>query len=213
MCPEVQRPRPYDTSHRRAQALATRAAVLRVAHALFVERGYRATTIAAVAEEAGVSSPTVYAAFSTKADLLRRVIEVALAGDDEPLAVAERPTVAWVNEADEAPELLRRYAVMCGEMSARSGPIFKVLAAAADVDPALAELAAAFESQRLFAARAVAGAVAERNGLRSDLAIEEARDIIWVGASSELFALATKRQWPLNRYVEFVHQIFLQITN
>jgi len=213
MCPDTQRSRPYDTSHRRAQALATRADVLRVAHELFIERGYRATTVAAVAKAAGVSSPTVYAAFSTKADLLRRVIEVALAGDDEPLAVAERPTVAWVDEADGAPELLRRYAVMCGEMSGRSGPVFNVLAAAADVDPALAELAATFETQRLFAARAVARAVADRGELRAGLSVDEAGDVIWIGTSSELYTLAIKRDWPLERYVGFVHEIFLQITD
>ncbi|CAN5508496.1 TetR family transcriptional regulator [soil metagenome] len=193
--------------------MATKAEVLHVAHELFVERGYRATTTAAVAEAAGVSSPTVYAAFSTKADLLRRVIEVALAGDDEAVAVADRPTVAWVNQADDGPELLRRYAVMCGEMSVRSGPVFNVLAAAADVDPALAELVDTFETQRLFAARAVAGAVAERGDLRTDLTIDEARDVIWVGTSSELFTLASKREWPLERYVEFLRQVFLQITN
>ena len=86
----------------------------RAAHDLFVERGYGATTIADIAEAAGVSVPTVYAGFGTKADLLRRAIEVAMAGDDDPIPVADRPTHQWVVATDDGPEMLRRYAVACG---------------------------------------------------------------------------------------------------
>ena len=61
--------------------------MVEAAHELFVARGYAATTIAAIAETADVSVPTVYAGFAGKADLLKHAIDVAIAGDTEPVAV------------------------------------------------------------------------------------------------------------------------------
>lgn len=88
--------------------------------------------------------PTVYANFASKAEVLRRAIEVALAGDDEAIAVADRPTALWVHEAETGEELLARYAVMIGEMAARVAPIYSVLVAAADAEPELAALLKTF---------------------------------------------------------------------
>ena len=147
--------------------------------------GFAATTIAAIAEAADVSVPTVYAGFTSKAELLRRAIEVAFAGDDEPVVVADRPTSSWVHEADTAEELGRAiYAVMMGELASRAGQIYGVLVAAADAEPELAELLRTFEAQRLRAATLIAEAIdrapraatwAHRGrGPRSHLALQRA---------------------------------------
>ena len=56
----VKTPRRYDSSARREQARATRRQVLAAATALFLERGYAATTMADVAARAGVVVQTVY---------------------------------------------------------------------------------------------------------------------------------------------------------
>src|SRR3954452_14393867 len=100
--------------------------------------------MAAVAAAAQVSTPTVYAGFPTKADLLRRAIETAFAGDDAPVTVAERPTARWVHDSDDPMELLRHYATMCGELAERSGPIYAVLIVAADGIDTLSELLETF---------------------------------------------------------------------
>jgi len=78
--PAVKRPRRYDATNRRAAALRTRGAVLDAAQRLFVRDGFQATTIPAVAVEAGVSQETVYKAFGGKAGLVRGIRERALAG-------------------------------------------------------------------------------------------------------------------------------------
>ena len=204
-------PRAYDGSRRQAQAQATQREILRAAHDLFVAHGYGTTTVAAIAAHAGVSVPTVYAGFPAKADLLRRAIETAFAGDDAPIAVADRPTAQWTVATQDPRELLRRYAVMCGEVASRAGRIYRVLVAAADGEPVLADLLETFEAQRLGAARLIATAVQGRGGLREGPTLDHARDIVWISNSPELYSLALKRGWSLEHYVAFVRDLLLQI--
>src|SRR5260370_39545986 len=59
--------------------------IVRAAHELFARDGYRATTLTAVADAAGVAHRTVYVRFGTKAALLKRAIDVALVGDLAPI--------------------------------------------------------------------------------------------------------------------------------
>ncbi len=182
------------------------------AHDLFVAQGFVGTTIAAVAKQAGVSAPTVYATFTSKAELLRAAIDLALAGDPEPVAVADRPLGKWVFEADGAVELLSRYAVMMGELAERAAPIYKVLVAAADVDTELAELLADFEKQRLKASTMIAEAVRDRGGLPDGRSLVEARDTIWVCNAPELYLwLTRKRRWSKKRYVDWARNMLIKL--
>ena len=182
------------------------------AHDLFVTRGFAGTTIAAVAKQAGVSAPTVYATFNSKAELLRAAIELALAGDPEPVAVADRPLAKWVYEADDSVELLSRYAVMMGELAERAAPIYKVLVAAADVDSELADLLADFEKQRLKASTMIAEAVRDRGGLPHGRSLAEARDTIWVCNAPELYLwLTSKRRWSKRRYVDWARNMLIKL--
>ena len=198
-------------SRREAQARETQRQVLRAAHDLFVEHGYRATTIAGIAEAAGVSVPTVYAGFGTKADLLRRAIEVAMAGDDDPISVADRPTHQWVVATDDGLEMLQRYAVACGAMVDRIGRIYGVLTGAADADPVLAELLARFDDQRLDAATAMAAGLHDRGALPDGVDLDDARDLVWMANAPELYALTLKRGWSTDRYVALVRDFLLEL--
>ena len=192
--------------------MRTRSQVVEVAHRLFVAKGFAGTTIASVAREAGVSAPTVYAAFTSKAELLRSAIDVALAGDDEPTAVANRPLAPGVHEADSATELLTRYAVMMGELAERAAAIYMVLVAAADVEPELAELLADFEKQRLKASTMVAEGVRRRDGLPEGRSLADARDTIWVCNAPELYVwLTAKRRWSSKRYVSWARNTLIKL--
>ena len=204
--------RRYDASRRQAHALESRRRILAAAHALFVERGFAATTIAAIAEAADVSVPTVYAGFTSKAELLRRAIEIAFAGDDEPVAVADRPTATWVNEADTAEELVGRYAVMMGELASRAGQIYGVLVAAADAEPELADLLRTFEAQRLRSATMMAEAVDARGGLPPGRTVAEARDLIWLCNAPEVYVmLCGKRRWSTRSYVAWARNALVKL--
>jgi AcrR family transcriptional regulator len=204
--------RRYDSSRRQARAAENRRRVVRAAHHLFVERGFAATTVAAVADAADVSVPTVYDGFGSKAELLKQAIDVALAGDDEPVPVAERPTARWVDEAETAEELLGRYAVMAGELAERSGPIYDVLIRAADGEPDLAELLGSFEAQRLAAATRIARAVQDRGGLPPGRSLDAARDVIWLCIAPEIYTmLVTKRGWTTAQYVDWARHALVQM--
>src|SRR5918998_1071023 len=108
----AQAPRRYDSSGRQAAAAESRRRIVRAASDLFVEHGWAGTTVAAVAEAAGVSAPTVFAGFGSKVLLLKAAIDVALAGDDRAVPVSERPTLipssppSWPTSSSSACEPL-----------------------------------------------------------------------------------------------------------
>src|SRR5262245_61569473 len=107
MPPSVKRR--YDSPLRREQAAATPTAILEAAERLFAERGYVGTSVAEIAAAAGVALKTVYAAFGTKAEVLRALWNLRMRGDDEPVPMAERP---WFRELVEEPDPRRRLALV-----------------------------------------------------------------------------------------------------
>ena len=88
--------RRYSSPLREEGARRTGELILAAAQDLFVAQGYVQTTIEQIAERAGVSRPTVFANAGSKRELLKRLRDLALAGDDDPVPVIER---AWYQEA------------------------------------------------------------------------------------------------------------------
>ncbi|TDE94185.1 TetR/AcrR family transcriptional regulator [Occultella glacieicola] len=78
-------PRELSAYHRQVAA-ANREAILAAATDLFLERGYDRTSLARVAERAGVSKATLFKQFPTKAELFEATVLAAGAGPDEVLA-------------------------------------------------------------------------------------------------------------------------------
>jgi AcrR family transcriptional regulator len=195
-------PRPYDGSGRRARAAAARREVLAVAHDLFVANGYAATTIGAIATAAGVSQPTIYAAFGTKAGVLERCIDVALAGDMAEVPVADRPLARWVYDTEDPVELLGRYATMMGVLAKRAAAIYSVLVDAADSEPDLRQLVTGFERQRHRAAGMVIDAVVAHDALASGRRAADAQDAVWLLNDPTVYTkLIGQRGWSHARYV------------
>src|SRR3954467_4226791 len=125
--PEPVKPRRYDSPRRRAQAEATRREILDAAERLFVRDGYAATTMAAIAKEAGVALKTVYVAFETKSGVLRALWNLRLRGDQADAPVGERP---WYREALEEPDperQLRLVARNSREVKLRIGVVIEVI--------------------------------------------------------------------------------------
>src|SRR5688572_8256223 len=132
------------TTDRRASRRAeTEGRLVAAASALFVSRGYTATTLADVADEAGLAPRTLYLHFATKAELLRRCIGVAIAGDLQPTPLADR---SWMAAAMTAPTLddrLRQMASVTAQLMDRTGPLLEVAQQAAGVEPEIAAAAQA----------------------------------------------------------------------
>ena len=86
---------------RAARTRATRRRIVDAAAELFVERGYGVTTLEQIAARAGVAVQTVYFHFGNKRTVLKEAVDVAAVGDDEPVALLERP---WLDELRAEPD-------------------------------------------------------------------------------------------------------------
>src|ERR1700678_2618821 len=101
-------PRPYDASSRLESAARNRAAVLASCRELLFRDGYHRMTVRSVAEQAGVSAETIYKAFGGKPGLVKALWDVTLAGDDQPVAIDDRPQMQEVRSAADPLAKLRR---------------------------------------------------------------------------------------------------------
>jgi AcrR family transcriptional regulator len=169
--------RRYDSPARRERARRTRRAVVDAARELFVAHGYAATSVRAVAAAAGVSVPTVEQAFGTKRALLKEVVDVTRAGDDEPVAMLDREPAVAAAAAATPSEFLDLIAAEIAAVSARVSAVQAVLGAAAAGDPEIAGLAAEIDAQRRVVAGWLVDALAGRAPLRP--ARDRAVDAVW----------------------------------
>jgi len=121
----------------------TEAELIDAARALFLDHGYVATTLAQIAQRAGVAARTVYVRFGTKASLFKRVVDRALVGDAEPIDVAHRPRTHDAMTADTLAERIDALADVSIGIAERAGALFEVAAQAEGLEPELAEAAQA----------------------------------------------------------------------
>jgi AcrR family transcriptional regulator len=198
MAKDVKRRR-YDNSRRQAQARATRMDVVAAGRRVFVERGYPATTIDAIAEAAATPLATVYRLFGSKRGILSAVLDIAFGGDDEPVAFQDRPAVQEALAEPEPGKMLDAFAHICRELLDRSAPIQHVLASAAAVDAEAAELLATIRRQRHDGQSRVVQALAERDAL--SLSHAEAADTVYTLMSPDVHRiLTTERGWSADHY-------------
>jgi AcrR family transcriptional regulator len=154
-----------------------------------------------VARRAEVSTQTVYNAVGGKAALLRAVYDVTLAGDDQPVPIAERPAFLAMLAETDGRRCLARYAALGRELWERAGPlVVGLLSQAAAGDPDLRAFADTIEGQRAAGTAMVAAHVAERFGLRPGLTVQEAGDVLWTLTALELIErLVVRRGWSADR--------------
>jgi TetR/AcrR family transcriptional regulator, regulator of autoinduction and epiphytic fitness len=193
--------RGYASATRSEQARRTRKRVIDAATRLFVQRGYATTTVRAIAAAADVSVPTVELLFGTKAQLLHVVIDVAVAGDDEPVPVLSR---AWAAEAQSARHLtdfLSTVAQVLGEAQARSAGVMLAAYEAAASDPDIHVLIADRESQRERMAGWIVDGVMARAAIRPGIDRSAAIDTVWMLMDPVVFSRLTRhRGWSADRY-------------
>jgi AcrR family transcriptional regulator len=206
--PEAARRAAYSSTLRADQARTTQRAVVDAAGRLFVELGYAATTIDAVAAEAGVSRKTVFSAVGGKGALLKRAWDVALAGDHEPVPMVERPAVTAMLAERDPERLLQMWVDMQLEVGSRAAPLGATLLAAADVDDEVHELRELVRRESLEGARGFIAHLHEVGGLRADLGAERAADLCWAVLNSMLLSLLVgPRGWSLAEYGDWLLRV------
>jgi AcrR family transcriptional regulator len=194
----VKRRRPYSSERRREGALQTRRRILDAATARFVEQGFAGTTIAAIAAEASTAAETVYATFGSKLALLEEVVRQAARGSDDT-EILEQAGPARVAAAETPRAQIEIFADDVSRRLARTGPLLRVVASAAQGEPALAELHRRIHEARLRNLRVLATQLAATGAVRLDEA--SAAETIWALASPDLYVLLTElRGWSRERY-------------
>jgi len=202
----VKRRRRYDATNRRAMALRTYEAIVDAAALLFGREGFQATTIAAVAAEAGVSEESVYKKFGGKAGLVRAIRERGLKGEGR--AHAERRSNALQRQERDPRRIIEGWGRLTVEIAPRVMPILQLVSAGAAGDPELATLRAEMDLARLARMRRNARSLARAGHLRAGMRASEAGDVLWACSSPELYdLLVIRRGWPLERYARFIVDI------
>jgi AcrR family transcriptional regulator len=199
---------PYSSAVRASQARETRRQIIAAAGDLFVERGYAATTIDAVAERAGVGRKTVFTAVGGKGALLKLAWDWAIVGDDEPSAMSERPAVQAILAETDPHRLIRMWVDMQLDVGSRAAPIGMVVLAAADVDAEARALSDMIREETLAGATAFVTHLAGAGGLRSDVSVERAAQACWALVNSlMLHLLASTRGWSVQEYGDWLVQL------
>jgi AcrR family transcriptional regulator len=195
---------------REARKADTERKILDAAAALFVRDGYTATTLAAVAEESGVAARTVYVRFGTKAELLRRVLDVAIVGDTDAVDLAHRDWQRLARTAATIESRLDAYCDgVCGLME-RVAPLMAVFSQAEASEPVIA---AAAQSNR---EATVANITALWRAMASDGLLHPDCDVDWAiattsqlsGAESYIYMSRTLR-WDIATYRRWLYDTWL----
>src|SRR3954447_18630992 len=187
MSKTVKARRRYESPVRDEQARRTRLAVLDAAHHFFLEHGYAGTTIGAVAGAANVSVETVYKLFGNKTGLVKAVFDVAIVGDDEPVPLLQRDFVRRnIAEPDPRRKLIA-YGAHLTRVAPSAFPIQLVVRDAAATDAAAAQVWRQLQDERLTGMTVFARHLHDGGHLRSGVSMQEARDVLWMHNSVEVW--------------------------
>jgi AcrR family transcriptional regulator len=201
MAERVKPKRRYNSPRRQEQAASTRRSMLEAAQRLFESQGYAATTMEAIAAEAGVALKTVYVAFTTKSGLLRALWDLLLKGDEEAAAVAERP---WYREVVDEPDperQLRLNARNSRIVKQRIAALLEVIRDAAPIDDDIAALWNLIQSDFYDNQRAIVQLLHNKKALRSGLDVTRATDILWTLNHPDVWLLLVgRRSWTTEQF-------------
>ncbi len=183
----VPRVRPYRSELRARQAEETRRRVVGTAARLFSERGYRATTLADVARDAGVSVKTVQE-HGPKSALLLAAVELAsfgVEGETDVFATDFGRAVTQVRDSDELASLIGTAMVA---VNAPSVDMWLTFSAAAQEDPDLTEAQRAMIASIREQVVRVLRFVEERGWLRADVPFDDLVEAVCIITSVETYA-------------------------
>jgi len=197
--------RRYDATGRRAAAARRRAAIIEAATRLFLARGYPATTMAAIARAAGVTTETVYAAVGTKPELFRLLTETAISGTDQPVPVLERDYIQALRAEPSGRGKLETYAAAITEIQQRMAPLYRAAQQAAAAEPALAEVWQQLQDRRARNMPLLIEHLETAGPLRAGISHHEAADTVWAVNSTEVYQLMTEtRGWTPQHYQQWL---------
>jgi AcrR family transcriptional regulator len=194
---------------RRARSDRTRTRIVEAAARLFIARGYLATTIEDIADQAGVAVQTVYYVFGTKRKLLEAVLDFSIAGDVEPVVTLERPWVAELRVEPDPAAAIGRLVEATVAIVARAAPIYEVLRQAA-ADPEVNALLDDNRRRRRHDQRQLVEILSDSGHLHPDVSVDTAADMFYALMNEEVFQLLIRDcQWDVDRFQRWVASVLL----
>ena len=210
MAGPVKRTRRYDSSRRRAQAAATRTEILGAARRQFERRGYAATTMEAIATDAGVALKTVYVGFETKSRLLRALWNHLLRAGRDETPVAEQQ---WYRDMVRQPDPERQLRLLARNVRVnklRIAGVLEVIRSAAPADAEIGALWQLIQSDFHANQRVIAQSLGEKDALRPGLDVEAATDILWaLNLSNVWHGLVVERGWTPERFEQWLGDVLI----
>ena len=204
MTERVKAKRRYDSTRRREQAAATGREILEAAQRLLERQGYGATTMAAIAAEAGVAPKTVYVAFETKSGLLRALWHLRLRGDEDDVPVAQRQWFRDVLEEPDPERQLRLSARNSRAVKLRAAALMRVIRDAAAADADIAALWQRIQDDFHANQRSIVDALGANHALSPGLDPARAADVLWTLNHPDVWHLLVgERGWTPDEYEQW----------
>jgi AcrR family transcriptional regulator len=195
------KPRPYDTTNRQRQAAETRRRIFEAAQELFTRDGYVTTTIAAIADHAGVAVQTVYASAKSKRDILKGILDLSISGEDEQVPIQASSRWRDIEAEPDPRSKLRMLAQLHREICVREAPAFAIMVDAAGSDSEIRTLKRDMANQRYQDHHRLAKTLHQAGHIRRELSSRRAADIIWALANERTYlALVHDRRWSAEDY-------------
>ena len=193
-----------------ARTRLARGAVVDAARTLFLDRGYGATTIEAISALADVPPATVYRLFSSKRGILKALLDVSIVGDDDAVALADRPPVRSLVADPDPEQQLAGFVGITAQVNSRTAPIYRILVSAASSDPDAAALLDDLTRQRQEGQALIARSLARARALRPELRERDAADVVHALMSPEVYKLLVlDRGWKPERYQRWLTEILI----
>lgn len=180
---------------------------MEAARNLFLDGGYGATTIDSISRRSEIPPATVYRLFGSKLGILKALLDVSIGGDDEAVAVADRPEVRSLLADPDPVERLAGFVHVAAQINQRTATIYRILVSAAASDPDAASLLDELTLQRQEGQGRIAQALASAGALAPGLRRRDAADVIHALVSPEVYGLlVVDRGWPIARYESWLVQ-------
>jgi AcrR family transcriptional regulator len=199
--------RTYNSPRRKQQAAATRRAILEAAEDLFCRDGYPATTMEAIASQAGVSLKTAYLPFATKSRLLRALWDLRLKGDEGDPPVAQHEWFLEVMQEEDPIRKLELNARNSRAAKSRIGAMFRVIRGAAEIDADCRELWELIQRDFHANQRTIVESLHRDGNLRPGLTAARATDTLWTLNHPDVWMLLVgERGWSPRAYETWLAQ-------
>jgi AcrR family transcriptional regulator len=183
---------------------ATRRKLIVAARELFIRDGYNTTTMAAIAERAGVAVQTVYFVFHTKGELLNSVYDAAVLGEVDPTAPDRTDWYSVATSARAGHDAVRAFVTGCAEILQRVAPLDSVVATAENAEPSVRRSHEHGEQLRAEGYRAFTASLSERGLLTRAQDLDESTDVLLAFLAPAMYLALTKgRGWSHTRFVDW----------